>query len=78
MTIWVLVHRSTVAADEVTEAKLLGFFTSAAAADEAAAALVARVASYAEMPNGFDRFELPLDEEIPAALSDRIIWGPAD
>ncbi len=77
MTVWLLVHRSTVAEDEVIGAKLLGFFASADEADRAAAELVDRWASYRAMPEGFERFELPLDEEIPEELSDRMIWGEA-
>lgn len=75
MTVWILVHRSTVADDEVIDAKLLGFFASARDADCAAAALVDQVDSYRAMSDGFERFELPMDEEIPAELSKRILQG---
>lgn len=75
MTVWILVHRSAVAADEVIGAKLIGFFASAADADRAAAQLVAELETYRATPDGFERFELTLDGEIPTEFSNRIIWG---
>lgn len=75
MTVWMLVHRSEVSPDEVIEPKIVGFFETETDAGRAKATLVERFASYRAAAAGFEVFELELDREIPAPLSNRIMWG---
>jgi hypothetical protein len=73
-TIWLLVHQSTTAEDEIATSKSIGFFRSRAEAESAIRRLC-RFDGYRRDQVGFRMYELSVDERIDRTLSDDIVFG---